>query len=198
MNLADVFSHLRQMSGGALTQDQVDAGDKIVQALGVETLAVLLAYDEFANASKISDRGIKTIHQFESFRANAYQDSAGVWTIGYGTIRYPNGVAVKRGDVCTKEQAEQWFRSDLKWVEQAIAKNVKVTLNQNQYDALCSFIYNLGEGNFVKSTLLRYLNSGDYIGASGQFGRFVNAGGKFVQGLANRRAMEVELFNTPV
>lgn len=195
MNISNVFSYLRQMSGGKLTQEQVDAGDAIVAQMGVETFAQLIAYKEQGDSNiTLSEDGANLIKQFEGFRGVAYRDTGGVWTIGYGTIRYPNGVAVKQGDTCTKEQADVWFNSDVQWVKDAIRNKVRVPLSQNQYDALASFIYNVGETAFNTSTLLAKLNRGDYIGASNEFGRWVNDNGQRIQGLVNRRKQEQTLF----
>ena len=94
----------------------------------------------------------------------------------------------------TEGGAEALLRHDLEWVESTINKNVKVPLNQNQYDALASFIYNVGAGAFRKSTLLRLLNQGDYTGAAGQFQRWNKAGGKVLRGLTRRRQAEAEKF----
>ena len=121
-----------------------------------------------------------------------------VWTIGYG---HTSGVT--RGMTITKEQAEQFLEEDLKWVERVIDTSVKVPLNQNQYDALASFIYNLGGTNFRNSTLLRKLNSGDYKGAANEFPKWNKQrqkDGKLVPlaGLTKRRAKEQALFLTPV
>lgn len=188
-----IFSKLRKMSGGRLTQEQVDAGNAIVEQVGQETLAQLL---NVHSTMTISEQGYALIKQFEGLRLNAYLDSANVATIGYGTIKYPNGKSVKMGDTCTKEQAEEWLQNDCEWVVDTIDKHVKVTLTQSQYDALASFIYNVGETQFAGSTLLKRLNSGDIQATAEQFGVWVNAGGKRVQGLVNRREQEKNVFLT--
>lgn len=110
--------------------------------------------------------------------------------------KYPNGVRVRKGDKCTKEQAESWLKNDSKWVDACLDKYVKVSINQNQFDALASLVYNIGETAFIKSTLLRLLNDGDFKGAADQFDRWVNDNGKRIQGLVNRRAKEKLLFLT--
>ena len=121
-----------------------------------------------------------------------------VWTIGYG---HTSGVT--RGMTITKEQAEQFLEKDLEWVERVIATTVKVPLNQNQYDALASFIYNLGGTNFRNSTLLRKLNEGDYRGAANEFLKWDKQrqkDGKLVPltGLTKRRTKEKALFLEPM
>lgn len=143
------------------------------------------------NTSQI---GINLIKGFEGKRLTAYDDGVGVWTIGYGTIKYPNGVRVKKGDTCTDTQAESYLKNDLVKFESAINRLVKVPLNQNQFDALASFTYNLGEGNLSKSTLLKKLNAKDYLGAADQFLVWNRAGGKVLNGLVRRREAERNLF----
>lgn len=141
-----------------------------------------------------SQTGINLIKGFEGKRLVAYDDGVGVWTIGYGTIKYPNGVRVKKGDTCTEVQAETYLKSDLVKFENAINRLVKVPLNQNQFDALASFTYNLGETNLSESTLLRKLNAKDYKGAADQFLVWNKAGGRVLTGLVRRREAERSLF----
>ncbi|KQF82688.1 muraminidase [Acinetobacter pittii] len=143
---------------------------------------------------KTSNSGLNRIKGFEGKRLNAYDDGVGVWTIAYGTIKYPNGVRVKKGDTCTEQQAEDYLRNDLAKFEAAINKLVKVPLTQNQFDALASFTYNLGETNLANSTLLKRLNKGDYQGAADQFLVWNKAGGKVMKGLVRRREAERALF----
>lgn len=143
---------------------------------------------------KTSQSGINLIKEFEGKRLKAYDDGVGVWTIGFGTIKYPNGVRVKKGDTCTEPQAESYLRNDLVKFENAINRLVKVPLNQNQFDALASFTYNLGETNLSNSTLLRKLNAKDYNGAANEFLKWNRAGGKVMNGLTRRREAERNLF----
>ena len=132
---------------------------------------------------------LSLIKEFEGLRLEAYLCPAKVWTIGYGHTK-----TAKPGMRITEGGAEALLRHDLEWVESTINKNVKVPLTQNQYDALASFIYNVGAGAFRKSTLLRLLNQGDYDGAAGQFQRWNKAGGKVLRGLTRRRQAEAEKF----
>ncbi|TCB77424.1 lysozyme [Acinetobacter sp. ANC 4173] len=143
---------------------------------------------------KTSNDGVELIKGFEGLRLSAYDDGVGVWTIGFGTIKYPNGVRVKRGEKCTKVQAEQYLRNDLITFENAVNQLVKAPLNQNQFDALVSFTYNLGETNLRSSTLLKKLNAKDYKGAAAEFLKWNKAGGKVMSGLVKRRETEMELF----
>ena len=100
----------------------------------------------------VSDAGLALIKEFEGFYPKTYLDPVGVWTIGWGTI----GEVAKPGRTITREQATAFLRKELRTVESQIKKLVKVPPNQNQFDALVSFVYNVGSGNFGKSTLLNY------------------------------------------
>ncbi|ECI2457664.1 lysozyme [Salmonella enterica subsp. enterica] len=142
---------------------------------------------------KTGSEGISLIKQFEGCRLNAYPDPAtggAPWTIGYGHT----GNDVRPGMVWTQVQADSALISDLAQCERAISRLVKVTLTQNQFDALVSFVFNVGSGNLQSSTLLRKLNSGDYRGAADEFPRWNKADGKVMAGLTKRRAAERELF----
>ena len=110
-------------------------------------------------------------------------------------LKYPNGVRVKRGDKITQAQADQYIANDVATFERAVNMLVNVPLNQNQFDALVSFTYNLGATNLSASTLLKKLNSKDYNGAAGEFQKWNKAGGKVMTGLVRRRKAEMELFN---
>jgi lysozyme len=140
----------------------------------------------------ISERGLAIIREFEGLRLKAYPDPASggdPWTIGYG-----HTLDVEPGDTCTLEEAEQWLLDDCADAEVAVLKHVRVPLSQGQLDALISFVFNLGDGNFHKSTLLRKLNAGDYVGAWQEFPRWNKAAGKVMPGLSRRRAAEAKLF----
>jgi len=139
----------------------------------------------------ISPRGLDLIKMHEGCRLEAYQDSVGIWTIGYG-----HTLSIKQGDTCTQEQAEEWLKSDVHTVENCIDKAVSVPLTQSEFDALCSFAFNLGCAALRNSTLLRKLNASDYDGAAAEFKKWDHAGGKQLAGLTKRRAAEAELFET--
>lgn len=141
------------------------------------------------NNLKISQRGLALIKQFEGCKLKAYQDSAGVWTIGYGHTK-----GVKKGDEIAQAQADEYLKQDAASAGDDVLRLVKVALNQNQFDALASFTFNLGAKNLISSTLLTRLNEGNYRAAADQFGRWVFAGGVLLQGLVKRRAAEKELF----
>ena len=140
----------------------------------------------------ISDRGLDLIKTHEGCRLEAYQDSVGVWTIGYG-----HTMGVKQGDTCTQEQAEAWLTEDVTTIaERCVNWLVKVPLTQSEFDALCSFSFNLGCSALRNSTLLKKLNASDYNGASLEFGKWDHAGGKQLAGLTARRTAEAELFES--
>jgi len=147
-----------------------------------------------AKNRQISPRGIALLQNFEGLRLMAYQDIAGVWTIGYGHT----GPDAKSGLTITQQQADQLLVIDLMRFCRGINAMVTVKLNQNQFDALVSFAYNLGLGALQQSTLLRELNAGNYQAAANQFPRWSRAGGKEVTGLLARRHAERTLFLTPM
>lgn len=133
------------------------------------------------------------IKEFEGLRLKAYQDIAGIWTIGYGDTE-----GVTKGMVITKEEAEERLVERLREFEGYVNSLVKVVLTQNQFDALVSLVYNIGPENLKSSTLLRKLNLADYKGAADEFLRWNKArvDGKLrpVDGLTNRRTKERNLF----
>lgn len=139
----------------------------------------------------LSDRGLALIKEYEGFRAHAYKCPAGVWTIGFGTTKN-----VQPGDKITKREAERRLREDLHRFQVCVTKAVNVPLSQGQYDALVSLCYNIGEGAFRKSTLLKLLNQRRYDAACAQFDRWVKAGGRTLPGLQRRRDAEQALFRS--
>lgn len=146
---------------------------------------------------KTSENGIKLIEQFEGFRSKPYLCSAGVPTIGIGSTRYANGAPVKLTDQpITLEQARGILSKTIKPFEDAVNRYVQVPINQNQFDALVSFAYNLGAQALRTSTLLKKLNANDKIGAAHEFDKWVYVGRKKIQGLVNRRRSEKILFLT--
>ncbi len=139
---------------------------------------------------KIGKQGLELIKVFEGLELKAYMPTPNDRpTIGYGHTK-----GVKMGMEITEERAEALLVEDLAWVEAAIAKKVTVTLTQPQYDALCSFIYNVGAGAFSKSTLLRRLNEGDYDAAANQLPRWNKQKKVALSGLTRRRVAEKALF----
>ena len=138
---------------------------------------------------KTSPKGIDLIKEFEGFRARAYLCPANVLTIGYGHTK-----TCKPGQVVSTAKGEELLIKDLKRFENAVNVLVKVPLNQNQFDALVSFAFNVGVGAFKASTLLRLLNQGNYKLATNEFKRWVHGGGRKLPGLIRRRQAEANLF----
>ena len=152
---------------------------------------------------KTSETMKNFIKNQEGLRLNAYLCPARVWTIGFGHT----GSEVVKGLVITKEQAEKYFSQDITIHENNVSRLVKVPLNQNQFDALVSFEYNVGYGQFASSTMLKLLNAGKYAEAAAQFGRWVytktkQPDGTFktvaLPGLVKRRRMEMEMFKKEI
>jgi lysozyme len=142
---------------------------------------------------KLSKVGANLIKKYEGCRLKAYKCPAGVWTIGFGHTGN-----VKEGQVITQVQADDLFNKDVQRFVDGVNKLVKVDINQNQFDALVSFAYNLGVGALKKSTLLQYLNKKQFDKAAKEFDRWVKADSKVYKGLQNRRNSEEALFVTPV
>ncbi|EOZ1431020.1 lysozyme [Enterobacter hormaechei] len=141
-----------------------------------------------------SEKGIALIKQFEGCKLTAYQDSVGVWTIGYGWTQPVDGKPIRAGMTIKQETAERLLKTGLVSYESDVYRLVKVSLTQGQFDALVSFTYNLGARSLSTSTLLRKLNAGDYAGAADEFLRWNKAGGKVLNGLTRRREAERALF----
>ena len=138
---------------------------------------------------KIGYEGLKMIKHFEGLELNAYQCAAGVWTIGYGHTK-----GVQKGMVISEDTANEMLVEELKEYENYINDMVNCPLNQNQFDALVSWVYNLGPANLQASTLLKVLNAGDYAGVPAQIKTWNKAGGKVLEGLTRRREAEADLF----
>lgn len=138
---------------------------------------------------KTSREGIALIKHFEGFEPKAYQCSAGVWTVGFG---FTDGV--KQGDTITLECAERRLAFELVDYEQAVASLITWPITQNQFDALVSFAFNLGEGALKRSTLRKVVNAGKHDKAEAEFLRWNKAGGKVIAGLTRRRQAEANMF----
>ncbi|MCM6990319.1 lysozyme [Enterobacter hormaechei] len=141
-----------------------------------------------------SDKGIALIKQFEGCKLTAYQDSVGIWTIGYGWTQPVDGKPIRAGMTIKQETAERLLKTGLVSYESDVSRLVKVGVTQGQFDSLVSFTYNLGARSLSTSTLLRKLNAGDYAGAADEFLRWNKAGGKVLNGLTRRREAERALF----
>jgi lysozyme len=138
---------------------------------------------------KTSNKGIDLIKKYEGFRAKAYKCPADKWTIGYGHTQN-----VKPTDVITLHEAERFLRQDVEFAEKEVNRH-NLDINQNQFDALVSFVFNVGVGNFARSTLLRKIKSNPNDPTiRKEFERWIYAGGKVLNGLVRRRKEEAELY----
>ncbi|MGV6802398.1 MAG: lysozyme [bacterium] len=139
---------------------------------------------------KISQRGINLIKRFEGLELEAYDDGAGIWTIGYGHT----GPDVQPGMTITAEQAEQLLKDDLVRFEQAVNSASKVTIHQTQFDALTSLAFNIGAAALKSSTAIKRMNKKDFIGAAEAITWWNKVAGEIWPGLVRRRTAEAELF----
>ena len=158
------------------------ASRKLAALLGAGTLALAATFLP-------SQHGLDTIKRHEGVRTSAYLDAVQVPTICYGSTR-----GVYLGQRSTLGQCEHLLMQDATYAGRGVARQVQVKLSQAQYDALVSFVFNIGETQFRRSTLLRKLNAGDCRGAAREFDRWVFAGGKRLAGLVKRRAAERSMF----
>ncbi|OOG62000.1 lysozyme [Sinorhizobium sp. A49] len=141
---------------------------------------------------RINAAGLSLVKQWEGLKTKAYRDVAGVWTIGYGHTSAAGAPDVAPSMIITEARAEEILRADLATSEERVARMVKVPLTDNQFAVLVSFDFNTG--GLGKSTLLKKLNKGDYDAVPAELMKWVNAGGKRVKGLVNRRSAEAGLW----
>ena len=198
-----IFSAFAKAHGLDLTPDGVSAfktahglgddGDE-EGVIGPDTaeayFASLTTAAPSGGVAPINDAGVALIKHFEGLDLNAYQDSVGVWTIGYGHT----GPDVHPGLVITLQQALDLLQSDLLGARKDVTRLVTVDLNPNQYAALVSLAFNVGAGCLIGTHLAADLKSGNFDAAADDFLRFDHAGGQVLQGLLNRRRAERELF----
>ncbi|AXF76123.1 lysozyme [Erwinia tracheiphila] len=142
---------------------------------------------------KISDNGIAFIKKEEGERLDAYLDAVGIPTIGVGHTGEVHGMPIAKNTCITAEESTALLKEDLQMTESTIVKNITAPLSQNQYDALCSLIFNIGSGAFAGSSVKRKLNAWDYKGAADVFLMWKRAG-KDLDILLPRRQRERELF----
>lgn len=157
----------------------------IVTLFVLNTLVVLNAV-----AKTTTQEGIDLIKKYEGFSSEVYLCPALKATIGYGHL-VKEGESFKK---ISKAEGERILKEDVRFAEEAVSRLVKVDLTQGQFNALVSFVYNLGEGNFATSTLLKELNRGNYNKASKELERWVYVGKKRLKGLERRRNAEIKLF----
>jgi lysozyme len=145
------------------------------------------------NNYKISKRGLDLIKKFEGIRLRGYLDPIGLLTIGYGHL-VKAGETFKLNSVISEYDAQALLLNDVRWAENAVNGNVNVKLEQHQFDALVSLVFNIGQTNFLRSSCLKYLNRGWYSSAGRRILPFVFAGGRKLPGLIRRRRAEYNLF----
>lgn len=138
---------------------------------------------------KTSQRGISLIKSFESLRLEAYRCPAGIWTIGYG-----HTAGVRRGDRINEQKAEQLLAEDLREFEEVVSRECP-GVSQRRFDALVSFVFNVGTGNFLKSTLLKCVKANpDNVNIRYEFSRWNKSKGMVLSGLIRRRKAEADLY----
>ena len=142
------------------------------------------------NNLSYSEDGLLLTEKSEGVSLTSYQDSGGVWTIGYGHT----GPDVGPNLTITQDQAQKLLEQDLLSAEQTVNQFVEVPLDQEEFDALVDFVFNVGQQNFVTSTLLRLLNNNDYLGAAQQLPRWDKCNGEVLNGLLERRHAEENMF----
>ncbi len=157
-----------------------------------------------AKTMRMSDRGRELLTQWEGKSAKVYKDSAGLPTIGVGHLLTKDesasgkililGISTKYGEGLTASQIDQLLVQDLAGAEGAVNSGVEAALTQNQFDALVSFVFNVGRTAFYNSTLRKVLNAGKYKEVPNQLRRWNRAGGVVIVGLSNRRENEIKLF----
>jgi GH24 family phage-related lysozyme (muramidase) len=157
-----------------------------VQWFAITLIAIGLIWSIYM---QLSDKGVHLLKYFEGCETVAYQDSVGVWTIGYGHTK-----GVVEGMTITEREANDMLVVELREYESYVEDMVSVELTQEQFDALTVWVYNLGPTNFRSSTLLRKLNTGDYSSIPTEIKRWNKAGGKVLQGLVKRREAEAAMF----
>jgi lysozyme len=147
---------------------------------------------------KINDAALALIREFEGFRADAYQDAVGVWTIGFGTTASAGvGIAPARGMRISEETANRYLEAALNKFAGQIAPLLKREPTENQYGAMMSLAYNIGPTGFARSSVLKRFNEGNIPAAADAFLLWNKAGGKVLRGLVRRREAERALFLTP-
>jgi lysozyme len=176
-----IFDAIKAARGKAFTQMEVGAIDNLLDALGVAR--------DSNEPKRVSSEGLAIIKRSEGLRLKTYLDTGGVPTIGWGHT----GPDVKTGMTITEARADALLAADVAWAEEAVRQQFPIT-TQPQFDALVSFMFNLGPSQVRTSTLRRKHNEGDYAGAVKEFARWRFDNGKELAGLVRRRAEEAELY----
>lgn len=142
--------------------------------------------------SKMTDKGLRMLKSFESCKLDAYQDSVGVWTIGWGQT----GPGVVEGVYWTQQECDDALNKTLEDVYKSVMQATTRSLNDDELSALMDFVYNLGINSFKQSTLRKFINMGNFEGAPTEFKKWVYAGDNKLQGLVDRRDAEAALFSS--
>ncbi len=142
----------------------------------------------------VNDKGLGLIQKYEGFRARAYRDAVGVWTIGFGHTSMAGSPQVKPGMTVSRERAAQILETDIQRFSEGVAAALTAEVNDNQFSALVSFAYNVGLGNFRKSGVLAAVNAGDHRVVPRRLALWNKAGGRVLPGLVARRAAEAALY----
>ena len=143
----------------------------------------------------INDKGLEVIKRFEGCSLDCYRDPIGIWTIGYGSTYGLDGDRVSRSHrVITESEATGLLLRECRQAESGLARLVRVPLTSNQRSALISFVYNVGSGNFQRSTMRMKLNRRAYKDAANEVWKWRRAGGRILAGLVRRRKAEATLF----
>ena len=145
---------------------------------------------------KVNEEGLAMIRTFEGFRGKAYRDAVGVWTIGFGHTSMAGPPQVKPGMTVTRDKATQILARDIETFAEGVAGLLTSEVTSNQFSALVSFAYNVGLGNFRKSSVLKAVNAGDHDVVPRRLALWNKAGGRVLPGLVKRRAAEAALFAT--
>jgi lysozyme len=143
---------------------------------------------------QMMSEGLELIKRFEGFRAAAYRDSAGVWTIGYGHTSMAGEPAVRPGMRLSRAEAAAILTRDVESFAQGVRQAVTIELSDAQFSALVSFAYNVGLANFRSSSVLKAVNASDFDQVPRRLSLWVKAGGRVLPGLVKRRTAEAELF----
>lgn len=138
---------------------------------------------------QLGSAGKALIQSFENCKLYAYQDQRGIWTIGWG-----HTLGVVPYQTCSQADADAWFVQDTQAAVNAVARHVDIALTQNKFDALVSLCFNIGQGSFASSTLLKDLNNNDTTNAAQQFLVWNHTNGVENAGLTRRREAERALF----
>lgn len=139
----------------------------------------------------IGEQGLQLIEYYEGLRLSAYRDTGGVPTIGYGHTG-----DVQMGDTCTFEQAVAYLAADVSWAESFVHNHITTSLYQHQFDAIISFVFNVGVGNFLKSSVYADIQNANLVHVPYSLSLWNKSGGRVVEGLVNRRHSEGVLFAT--